>query len=68
MVRFNIIVILIFAKLVIYFHAFCVKSKCAAVDAFQIIMIPELQVFVFVQDGLPGLFVVFENEIPLPSL
>lgn len=32
MVRLNIIVILVFAKAVIYFHAFRIKSKCAAVD------------------------------------
>ena len=50
MVRLDIIIILAFAKVAIYFHAFHIESKCVTVDAVH---------------RLPVYFIVFKNEIPL---
>ncbi len=64
-VGFDFIVTPVFAVTCIQLHAFCIKSERVTVYAVQKIVIPELHVFVFIKNWLPGFFIVFENEIPL---
>lgn len=64
-VGFDFIIILVFAVTGIQFHAFCIESKSVTVYAVQKIMVTELHFPVFIQNGLPSLFIVFENKIAM---
>ena len=64
-VRFNLIILLVFVGTGIQFFALHIKTERIAFYTVKVIFFPELHFPIFIKDWFPGVFVMLENEIAL---